>query len=342
MKPFQLKQILRGAILAALPAAALQMGCGDPCRGPTTRTPEERTISEKISNVGIPLSMEECVKRCRELIEEKRQQEGRGEAGSMEDFKANTCETKLDGDGEGQLDCQADFVSVRTSYTGAPGCPVPGRMPMGLQIHERPQEDALGQYFAQMAAMESAAVTAFRYLVRELEAYDAPEELIQIARDAIEEEIQHAQLASLLAQAYDAPLSKIEVAPFRLRPLMEIALENATEGCIHETFAAACGMWQEEHATLEAFRAVVGRIVDEESRHAALSWALHAWLMPQLSPAERAQILEAQREALDQLEARFLDEAPPSVREAVGLPEEKDAARLFTHLREQLWMPLLV
>ncbi len=340
MTPEQLKSILRGALFTVLPTAALQMGCGDPCIGPTTRTPQTATISEKLPNtVAIPLSAEECVKRCRELVEQRGAQRM---GGNIEDFTTTTCETKLDNQGEGQIDCNAAYTSVQTSYTGKSGCPVPGRMPTGLHIHEQTASNEIGLYFAHMAAMETAAVTAFRYLVHELEAHQAPEELVQIAREAIHEECQHAEMATLLAQAYDASPPVLAVAPFRLRPLAEIVLENATEGCINETFAAACAMWQQEHTTLDAFRAVIGRIAEEESRHAALSWAIHAWAMPQLSLTEQTQIRQAQAQTLDTLEQHFLEEAPPTVRTAVGLPTSQDAALLFQQLRTQLWEPRIV
>ncbi|MCB9638848.1 MAG: ferritin-like domain-containing protein [Myxococcales bacterium] len=337
----QLKKILRSAVFASLPAiAALQMGC-DPCYGPTQRTPTETTISDKLpSTDAIPLSMDECIRRCRTLIDQQRAQGNPfGGYGSIEDFTTSVCETKLDDQGNGQIDCKANYDVVVTPLTGAAGCPVPGRLPTGTQIHAQENTHELGQYFAQMAAMETAAVTAFRYLVRELEAYQAPASLIESAQQAIEEEIQHAHLAGLLAQAYGAETPVLEIEPFRLRPLAEIALENATEGCVNETFAAACGMWQQEHAELDAFRAVVGRIVEEESRHAALSWAIHAWAHPQLTSEEQAHCRQAQKAAVEALEQNFLEEAPPHVRLAVGLPNHDDAAQIFKQLREQLWAP---
>jgi hypothetical protein len=216
---------------------------------------------------------------------------------------------------------------------------MPGRMPAGLHIHDYETSSALGNYFAQMTAMESAAVTAFRYLVRELEAYQAPAELIRLARAAIGEEINHAKLAGMLAKAYAAPIPRIEVEDFQLRSLYEIALENAIEGCVNETFAAACGMWQQERAEHETFRAVIGCVTEEECRHAALSWAIHDWAMPQLTLAEQAYIRQAQTEAVDILAHNFLQEEHPVVRRAVGLPETADAARLFQQLRTDLWNP---
>ena len=60
--------------------------------------------------------------------------------------------------------------------------------------------------------METAAITAFRYLVRELTAYQAPANLIQLAQAAVKEETRHAHMAGLLSQACDTVVPVVEVA----------------------------------------------------------------------------------------------------------------------------------
>ena len=354
MNKDQLKHILRNAVLLALPATT-QVGCvsepvvidppksTDPCREPAVRSPGQATVEEKIYLSGSEkLSAAECVKLCQQLVKKQYSYEWSTLVG-MENFKASQCKTHFDSKTyDTTLQCTASFTEVNSAYTGAPGCynpprPVVGRMPVGLQVHPQTVASELGSYFADMAAMETAAITAFRYLVRELTAYQAPATLIRLAQAAVEEETQHAQMAGLLSQACDTAVPVVEVADFQLRSLFEIALENAIEGCVNETFAAACGLWQEQQAESEVFRQVIGHIAEEEVGHAALSWSIHEWAMPQLTLAQQTHIRQAQAQAVATLAQKFLREETPLVRHAVGLPQQADAAQLFQQLRTQLW-----
>lgn len=359
MSQAPIKIILRNAVIAALPLA-LQTGCMTPAAkpppeikppvdrcalpGPVSRPGQQSSIKELLSSSKpAPLSKGECAALCESLIVKRSQQPGRTTMVGMEDLKVTSCDTTAGAAaGQVQLDCEVTFTSINQEYAPAPpGCPprpVPGRMPAGAHI-QAPDDTAsvLGEYFSSMAAMETAAVTAFRYLTRELEAYQAPEALIAMACQAVQEEIEHAEMAGLLSQAYDAAVPTVEVDDFQLRSLFEVALENAVEGCVNETFAAACGIWQHQHAELDAFKAVMGRVAEEESGHAELSWGIHQWIMPQLTEAQQQHIRAAQAEAIESLHATFQVEENPQVRRAVGLPESADALRLLGELRGQLW-----
>jgi hypothetical protein len=215
-------------------------------------------------------------------------------------------------------------------------------MPNGLHLKNgsaatQSSVNVLGQYLADMTAMETAAITAFYNLSLELEAYDAPADLIARARQAVLEETRHSEMAALLAASFDAEMPEVTVDDFCLRSLYEIAIENAVEGCVNETFAAACGLWQSEYAQLYVFRKVIGHITEEEMGHAALSWEIHQWIMPQLSEAQQEQIRLAQAEAVDSLVSDFKQESNPVLQQAFGLPTKDDAARLFTQLKNSVW-----
>jgi len=235
--------------------------------------------------------------------------------------------------------CQSGKVSA-----ACPRIPVavPGRMPNGLHLKNdsmttQSSVNVLGQYLVDMTAMETAAITAFHYLSLELEAYDAPQALIARAREAVIEEARHAEMAAQLAAAYDLDMKEVTVDAFTLRPLYQIALENAVEGCINETFAAACGLWQSELAQHDVFRMAIGDITEDELGHAALSWDIHQWVMPQLSQVEQERIRVAQAEAVDNLVNDFKQESNPVLQQAFGLPTKDDAARLFAELKDSVW-----
>jgi hypothetical protein len=57
------------------------------------------------------------------------------------------------------------------------------------------------------------------------------------------------------------------------RSLEELAVENAVEGCVRETYGALTAIWQARTAKDPSVAAAVRRIARDETRHAALSWA---------------------------------------------------------------------
>ncbi len=361
----QLNVLLRSAVLAALPlASACTVATPsvpspstppkpslpaepsappdtekDRCFGPPIRTQETLSINPLVNKVNADTSYARCVSLCEQAARAKvNPRRGRNfNPKRIENFKVSSCSLNPEGN-QYRLSCEATFNTKQTVFKGGPKCPVPGRMPAGLHAHQAESHTALGHYFAEMTAMESAAVTAFRYLVRELQAYQAPTDLIQAAEAAINEEIQHAKLAGLLAKAHEAEIPTVVVDDFQLRSLFEIALENAVEGCVHETFAAACGLWQQQRAEDELFRTVIAHVTEDECRHAQLSWAIHEWVMPQLSTAEQARIRQAQVEAVEQLGQGFQQASQPEdVQRALGLPNAVESERLMVELRRSVW-----
>ena len=361
----QVKSILQKAVLvAAIPvisstqAATLKPPDNiQPCRAPIQKNPQNQLVNQSLPGLGSILTAQECLVACRVLVERRYNTNTLPDLLRIEGFKANKCQTQFTNNAApysgGRISCDASFTLVQAPFTYNAGCynpnifrprprAVPGRMPNGLALIESETQNALGNYFAHMAAMESAAMTAFDYLAQELEFYAAPHHLIQMAHEAINEEAEHAALARLLTEAYDGANYKIEIKPFQLRSFFEIALENAVEGCVNETFAAALGYWQQEHAVLETFKQVIAHITEEESKHAALSWEIHEWAFPQLSINEQQQIRQAQLNAIERLEQTFMVEEESSLRQALGMPDRDQVQALLKQLRTELWNVHLV
>ncbi len=216
----------------------------------------------------------------------------------------------------------ADFPRADT------GCV--GRVPEGL----RPVRVGAGLagFLARCAHLEAASVFAFRRLAEELRAHGAPAELVARALDAAGDEVRHAAVVAALARAHGAEVEEARVEVLPLRQLVVIARENAVEGCVRETYGALVGAWQAARAEDLALRAAMGPIAQDEARHAQLSHDVHAWLMTQLSPAERAHVNAAKREAI----AALWGEQPPAYSEA-GLPDAHAARTLLGELERGLW-----
>ena len=130
-----------------------------------------------------------------------------------------------------------------------------------------------------MASLEAASVTAFRRLHRQLEAFGAPRELLARVRKAAKDEIRHARTTGALARKYGATPRAPRIAPTSESPsLFAVALENAREGCVRETYGALVAHLQTTRAADPEVRACMAVIADEETEHAALSWDVAAWL----------------------------------------------------------------
>jgi len=85
-----------------------------------------------------------------------------------------------------------------------------------------------------------------------------------------------------------------------VRDLEEIALENAVEGCVRETFAGVAATYKAAHAGDAGIAAAMRIIAQDETRHAALAWDVAAWLDGKLSK-RRGRGRAAQRAAVQQV-----------------------------------------
>ena len=195
-----------------------------------------------------------------------------------------------------------------------------GRRPLGHLAYNG-ATDELSGFFAGCAHMETASIYAFLELARQLEAWGAPADLVARCKDAAADEVEHARIFRSLAiqEGCEPPAAHQEAAP---EDLLSVALHNATEGCVNETWAALVALYQARHADDPALREMYAGLAEDETRHGQLAWDLHDWFLTRLEPADRAVVARAQHEALADLVAR----ASLSYRhpEGVGLPNDHD------------------
>ena len=205
-----------------------------------------------------------------------------------------------------------------------------GRRPRGLRIPGKNKAlSRVGAFFAEAAHLEGASVHAFRILRRELAALGAPKDLLEGAARAEADEIRHTRATTRLARANGATPKRARVKRGALRSLEAIALENAVEGCVRETFGAAFAMWQGENAADPAVASAMRKIARDEARHAALSWSVARWADTRLDPTARRRIERAKATALRDLEAELGRRPHPELEERAGVPPiEKQRAML--------------
>jgi hypothetical protein len=239
--------------------------------------------------------------------------------------------------------CSNNFGCTVLSATNAtvtvqcqPGCAV-GRRPAGLGGPTGCDTRAAGSYFAEIAHLEAASVTAFRVLRDELRLQGAPKRLVRAAGRAARDEIRHARATSALARRFGGQARTPVVAPAKPRSLEAMALENAVEGCVRETYGALLATRQAEQATDPVVRAAMMRIARDETRHAALSWQVSRWLETRLDGTAKRNVARARQDAAAELIGALANEPEVSFAGLAGLPSPVEATQLARQMQHELW-----
>ena len=213
-----------------------------------------------------------------------------------------------------------------------------GRRPAGLRDAGKVAcTDALGRHFATVAHLEAASIQAFLRLREELELHGADVALRDAALVSALEEVMHTDVSTRLAHRFGGTPARPQVDAPPPRALFDVALDNAVEGCVRETFGALVAHHQALHAGDEEVRGAMVRIAEDETRHAELSWAIHRWAREQLSASEREALRAAQQQAVAKLREEAALPLDAALVTEAGMPAPEVAAALVDTLATQLW-----
>lgn len=251
------------------------------------------------------------------------------------DPDAGACQTLCRGVGTALITCvrtaPEEVLCVAEPY------PCEGRRPHGWLPPLRREARAFERHIADAAQLEAASIDAFVLLVRELREHRAPRRLVRAASRAGRDERRHARVAAALARRFRVPVEPVAVAAKPRRSVEEIALDNAIEGTVRETWGALVALHQAEHATEPLIRAALRRIARDEVSHSSLAWKLDAWYQPRLLPAARQRVIHARNEAVAELEREIAYDIPEADRKRLGLPARAAATAMLRELRQSLW-----
>lgn len=196
-----------------------------------------------------------------------------------------------------------------------------------------------GAWYARAAANEAGSVRSFRALARELRGSAIGSRFAERLRRAARDEIRHARVMRWEALRRGAEPVRHDFAPGGARSLFEIALENAREGCVAETWAALVAHVQARCASTARARRQFKRIAEDETRHAELAWDLHRQLCDALDEPGRARVTEDLLRSIDALAAGASLDSYVDQASEIGLPtpelERTIRARLGAVLRAQ-------
>jgi hypothetical protein len=116
------------------------------------------------------------------------------------------------------------------------------------------------------------------------------------------------------------------------RSLLEVAVDNAIEGCVRETFGAASAHLMAKQARDPAMRRAMARIAIDETRHAALSWSLAQWMESRMTAAQRRELKRRRADAVERLEGELTAGREAHVHAVTGLPRPRQAKALYRRL----------
>jgi hypothetical protein len=216
-----------------------------------------------------------------------------------------------------------------------------GRIPAGLaRARMARARSALGGYFAAAAYLEAASVHSFERLRAELLAHGAPAPLLRASRCAQRDEVRHARVTARLARRFGGTLRRPQVEPVGDRSLDTIAVENAVEGCVRETFGALTASFQAQNARDPEIARAMKSIARDETRHAALSWAVARWASRRLDATARARLGARCRDAVEALRRDADRGVDPTLLASAGLPDAAQQRAMLGVLETKLWEEL--
>jgi hypothetical protein len=226
--------------------------------------------------------------------------------------------------------------------TNIGGAACAGRLAEGCSL-SRPSGSVrtTGEWLATMAELERSAVDAFARMAIELRHHGAPEALVTRAEEARADETRHAGAMARQAERFGGRVRASTPAPMHARDLEAIAVENAVEGCVRETFGAILAAYQARTATDAELRRELAIIAADEARHAQLSWDLAAWIEPLLDADARANVERTRTQALASFHEAIALEADsqaaiPGLVALAGLPSREIAEALYEAARPTL------
>jgi hypothetical protein len=212
-----------------------------------------------------------------------------------------------------------------------------GRRPAGAAAPEG-EVGAASEHFLRAAYCETAAIVAFQQLALDLEALRAPARLVGAARRAALDEARHARGALAhyrrLGGRQRPRWPALPTARRRHPDLLELALDNAREGCAGEAFGTWLQLFQARFAPDAQLRAHARRVARDEAKHAALAFQLFDWLNARLPRADVLQVRETMVEHAASIDHG--SRVAAEVARELGLPEAAVASAAARELSRKL------
>ena len=215
-----------------------------------------------------------------------------------------------------------------------------GKARTSLRWRRRKEQTPLAEHLAASVWLEAASIHAFYTLADELAAHGAPAALRRAAIAAARDEARHTSSMREIARAHGVRARVPRARRKAPRSLVAVAIENAVEGCVHETYGAALAAFQARRAPDAGTRRAMRAIARDEARHAELAAAIAKWADARLDARGRARVRAARDRAAAELARGLSAPAPRELTDTLGMPTPFEATAMARALASRLWPPL--
>lgn len=196
--------------------------------------------------------------------------------------------------------------------------------------------EALAAHWTQIGLAEHASVASFARHILQLMTVGAPPELVLATQQALADEVEHARLCFALASGYAG--AGVGPGPFAQAQapaagdLEAVVAAVIREACVGETLSALEAREAAARAEEPGLRRILGRIADDEQRHAELGWRFVQWALARAGADLRARAGAVFAAAIADAEATIatLAAEPPA-------PELRPHGVIDAPLRAALW-----
>jgi hypothetical protein len=106
---------------------------------------------------------------------------------------------------------------------------------------------------------------------------------------------------------------------------------------VRETYGALFAGFQAARAGDEGVAHAMRSIARDETRHAALSWAVGRWAWQKLDGEARAQVIAACHDAIEQLRREADEAVDGDLAACAGLPSPAERRAMLATLEAELW-----
>ena len=204
---------------------------------------------------------------------------------------------------------------------------VAGKARTSLRWRRR-ERTPLADHLAASVWLEAASIDAFYMLSEELAAHGAPRGLQRAAISAARDEERHTRAMRDIAERHGVRSGVPRPRRKKARPLVDLAIENAVEGCVHETFGAALAAFQARRAPDPRVRSAMRAIARDETRHAELAASIARWAERRLAPRERAKVRAARDRATKKVLRALAAPQDRALVETLGMPTSAEASAM--------------
>lgn len=180
----------------------------------------------------------------------------------------------------------------------------PQRLPIPCAELSAKERGFLRKEWTLMAQQEHASIASFARFVLQIISLGAPPDLIQQSNRAMQDELLHAKLVFGIASALagkNIGVGEMNMGEPQQLTKAEILESVILEGCIVETITVAQMSAAQNFCSIQSIRGVLYKIVEDESRHAALAWQFVQWMLsshPELLPIAQQAFLKAEQAIL--------------------------------------------